>query len=78
MLTSKYEDKVTRKVFLLAMCKLLEIEDRYFEDIIKQCILYFRDQNANHAMKVVHNQVHIDPKMRRIFQDLPLDNEEMI
>lgn len=44
LLTTHYSEKLIRKIFLLAMSKLLEVEEQYFEDIVRECIKYFKEQ----------------------------------
>ena len=65
LLSTRYEEGLIRKIFLLAMTKLIEIEETYINEIVRECIKYLKEQfEKNEPKKKPKEQ--IDPKMRRL------------
>jgi hypothetical protein len=44
LLSTRYEEGLIRKIFLLAMTKLIEIEETYINEIVRECIKYLKEQ----------------------------------
>ena len=67
LLTEKFDGKLLRKIFVLGMIRLLEIEEKYFKDIMLACMRYLKTQNSSYHIKIRDNTCK-DPKLRRALQ----------